>query len=1004
MNESIYGAFYENVLKYPNAVALIYGSKQYTYLELGSKVDIVAYNLVANGLKGGRNVAINFKKSDRYIILILALLKIGCCYVPLSDKFPKERIFYICKQSNASMIISGNLEEYTINSILLDDLEVDSDGIKQIVGYNNELAYVLFTSGTTGNPKGIEIFQKSVINLVKSMREKLIKEKNIGVKIGLLSEMVFDVSVGQIYLALLTGNTLVVFEDIVKMDFLFLSREMTRLHMNIMDFTPTFLSMYLNYFEGRDEISFPEAIISMGEPLPVNLVKNLYAFPEADSVLVHNYYGPTETCVYATCFSINKSCAEKLDRMFVGNVLNNMEVFILDDKDECCSHGKIGEICIAGVGLAKGYINNSEQTHKSFVENRNIYPKRFYRTGDYGRIYEDGLIEYLGRKDSQVKFHGYRIELSEIENVINNVDGIIENRVLLEKDGEQSYIVSYFSASKDITLEYVKGEIGKMLPVYMVPGFFVRVNHFPITINGKLDKNALPNFRKHLLKTERDNSEIELTELQQNILDIFRNSLKSRNLGLFDELKTYGVDSLNIIITINAITNAFKVNITVFEIIKQRNIYEVCCLVESKKKKADKDLYELKELYECNTFQKIIVDLEKKANEKRDKAGIDKTPTYNIIYEIECSESLDENKLRQCMDKLSENPIFSVNINKNYFMFFNDHRNKYILDYFDYEELKSHDIIDYATDFNIEKDPMIQVCVFKTEKTTKILLNIHHAVFDYLSTQNFIRDLFQTYLPGTEPDHNNRFFQYTDKRIEYMDEAIEYWKAYYKDRGRCNQIKGDLRLRNRNLADDVFEILTITKDSYWINENIKPYLSDGITSFYIYICAWAMLLNFFSKESDIIVGTYLPGRNVGDSTYYDAYGCFLNAVGLRFRLNEKSELKGIINIFKEEYFLTEKYQFLSFFDIVSKLEKEDLIKGELIGSLFNYVSFEKNNFEHLRVKIKEIGLEPEMCTMSIKIYDHGDKVTFGLKYNKNVYSDFFIQTVMKQYLNLIESL
>lgn len=1001
MQNIIYKKFLDNVLIYSNNIALIYKDKEYTYTQLNNNINIIADNLLKLGLDNNSIVAINLKKNSNYIAVIFALIKVGCCYVPLCDKYPKKRIISIIEASQAKYIISDNNDDYGVENIHIGALTSACKITKKCEDTCNELAYILFTSGTTGSPKGIQIFKRSVINLIDAMENNLIKQFKRQTVIGMISEMVFDVSVGQMYLALLTGNTLVLFDDSVKMDFRLLANEIQKHNVDILDFTPTHLSMYLKYFDDKVGIQFPHDIVSAGEHLPVWLVKKMYSYAEAEKTLIHNYYGPTETCVYASCYTIDRYNAEKLDKMFIGNPLKNTEMFILSSNGERCLPEEIGEICIAGEGLAKGYINNKELTEEFFVEDKSICHQRFYKTGDYGKLNKNGLFECIGRKDSQVKFHGYRIELSEIENIVNKLPDIEENHIMLQQDEDESYIVAYFVSPKEVKLEYLIKELKKVLPDYMIPSFFVRVDYFPITINGKMDKKSLPDYKIFSLRPEKKGFEIELSQKQQIVLNICREALNYDNIDIYENLAFYGLNSLMIFRMILKIDKILGVEITINEMKNVKSVDDILSLIDKKEKKRCIKTYQLKENYECTTFQKVIISLEKVANNKRDTIGKDHFPTYNMVYEINCDKTLDLIRLQRSIEQVCNNSIFEVNFKQNGSMHFNEKRNRNIVKIIEFEEFKRTSLRDCAMDFDIENQELIQILICCYDNNTKMIINVHHAIFDYLSIQNFIREIFNIYCGGTSIICNNKYFLYIEQRRKSIDEAVQFWKKYYVGRKRCNQIAGDLCQRSRSKPDDIFEDYVITKDIEWVQEYIQRIANKRITLFEVLICAWAKLLSCYSGVDDVIVGTYLPGRIIKQHTFYDSLGCYLNAIGFRFFFKENEDILEVIDRFRKDYALSEPYQYVSYFDVANQLDKSDLLKGELIGTMFNYVTFDEFCVEGIDIRIKEIGLEPETHPITIKIFDYANELVIKLKYNSNIYSKEFIQEIMDKYMGIV---
>lgn len=357
-------------------------------------------------------------KDERYVISILSILKSNCIYVPISKIYPNERVASILKSSKAKAMIvdreSSWMNQHGIFILNYDDLLANE---KEKFIYNDmkcELeAYILFTSGSTGMPKGILVRQHSVVNLINSMAKELIEDNHKVKIIGILSQFVFDVSVAQMYLELLTGNTLGIICDDIRFEPEKLMQFFKDVHMDICEFTPMYLDMLVKYCEiNKINLFLPKYVLNIGEALPYGLAKRVL---ELKDIEIFNYYGPTEVTVYATYFRINRNNIDKLYDILIGRPINNVQIYIFDNKMNLCDIGEEGELYIAGDGVTNGYVSNEEITKKSFI--KNIYDEKMmmYKTGDIAKLTKSGDIQYIGRMDDQIKVRGFRIELKEME-------------------------------------------------------------------------------------------------------------------------------------------------------------------------------------------------------------------------------------------------------------------------------------------------------------------------------------------------------------------------------------------------------------------------------------------------------------------------------------------------------------------------------------------------------------------------------------------------------------
>jgi amino acid adenylation domain-containing protein len=486
----------EQVHRTPDAMAVAFEGYHLTYQQLNERSDQLAYHLQSLGVNPETLVGICVERSLDMVVGLLGILKAGGAYVPLDPHYPPERIAYILTDANVQVLLTqdellASLPQLQTTIVCLDTLGEESPPLQPLPAANasqaTPLAYVIYTSGSTGQPKGVQIEHRSLVNLLTSMRCTTgITEQDVCLAVTTIS---FDIAALEIFLPLMVGATVVIAPHEVASDGFRLQRTLMEAEVTVMQATPaTWRLLLATGWAGNSHLK----ALCGGEALTPSLAWDLL---EKVAVL-WNLYGPTETTIWSAAFSITKeSLAADHHRGYVpiGYPIHNTQLYILDADLNLLPVGAIGEICIGGDGLSRGYWHLPELTAQKFVANP-FGPGRLYRTGDLGRYLVDDRIEFLGRLDHQVKVRGYRIELGEIESVLEQHPQVQQAVVMTQEEAENKFLVAYIipAAEKTLTAEALRTDLKRIIPDYMVPAVFIPVESLPLTPNGKIDRRALP--------------------------------------------------------------------------------------------------------------------------------------------------------------------------------------------------------------------------------------------------------------------------------------------------------------------------------------------------------------------------------------------------------------------------------------------------------------------------------------------------------------------------------
>lgn len=471
-------AIEQQALRHANKTAVVCAGNRLTYGQLVTEMNERAAWLAEQGIGKGSRVAIMMQRSEQMIVALLAVLKTGAAYIPIEPAFHDERIQFMLENSEAGWLLTDKTKIVSGNTQLLQwELLQQSHNPAVVHPTINEhdLAYILYTSGTTGNPKGVLIEQGSVYDYVQTFsRYFSITENDVVVQQSNLS---FDTHVEEIFPALQQGATLVVMPEggrnIEQLSVVLQAEQVT-----VLSTTP----LVINELNRVPQcLSSLRILISGGDELKMAYISRIPA-----SVQVFNTYGPTESTVCASFQPVLK----KEDCRFIGKPIPNRQLFIINQSGQLLPAGIAGEIVIAGAGLARGYQRLEEETAFRFIE---IEGRRVYRTGDMGRWTADGRIEFLGRTDDQVKIRGYRVELNEVEEALLRYPAIKNAAVKVWGANDNKYLAAYYvTGGAEVPEETLAQFLLDILPEYMVPARFLCMNALPVSANGKTDKKQLP--------------------------------------------------------------------------------------------------------------------------------------------------------------------------------------------------------------------------------------------------------------------------------------------------------------------------------------------------------------------------------------------------------------------------------------------------------------------------------------------------------------------------------
>ena len=540
---------HKQAIKHPAKIAIKHNGQSISYHELDISSNQVAAYLIAKNIGPNDIVAVVMDRSIRLVACLLGIMRAGAAYLPIDPNLPLDRVNFVLKDAGVKSLCLNTKyrEQYKGHKNIIDfddawierfdypekKVHVERDG--------SDLAYILYTSGSTGVPKGVAIAHHSLLNLLQSVQ----KQPGIGSNDIMLSitTISFDIAELEMLGPLISGAQIIMVDTDVARDGRALLEIIRADEVSIVQATPFTWRMLLQ--SGWKE-PLPVKAFCGGEALPKDLAKSL--LERCDELW--NMYGPTETTVY----SIIKKISTDDELITIGNAIDKTQVYILDDKLNPVPDGEEGEIYIGGEGVARGYVNRPDLTAERFIDDKfsKTPGKRLYKTGDWAKMLPNGEVQYLGRIDHQIKIHGYRIETEEIEIQLKKLRSINEALIVLHEDRlGNTQLVAYVVPNKlskglplNTRIKSWKEKLKAKLPAYMVPAQFVLLTKIPLMPNGKVDRRQLPPPPKKAAGKLGVINTNPRTKTELIITEIFLDNTDLGKIGINDNFIDLGIDSL----------------------------------------------------------------------------------------------------------------------------------------------------------------------------------------------------------------------------------------------------------------------------------------------------------------------------------------------------------------------------------------------------------------------------------------------------------------------------
>ncbi|ARV46721.1 non-ribosomal peptide synthetase [Bacillus subtilis] len=888
---SLQDMFEKQAVLTPERIALICDDVQVNYQELNQEANRLAHLLIEKGLGPEQFVALALPRSPEMVASMIAVLKTGAAYLPLDPEFPADRVSYMLEDANPSCIITTEEiaarlpDDLSVPQLVLDQA-VTQEVVKCYSPDNPNVsvslahpAYIIYTSGSTGRPKGVVVTLKSLSNFLLSMQEAF----SLGEEDRLLAvtTVAFDISALELYLPLISGAQIVIAKKETIREPQALAQMIEYFDINIMQATPT---LWHALVTNEPEKLRGLRVLVGGEALPSGLLQALHEL----HCPVTNLYGPTETTIWSAAAFLEEGLKGVPP---IGKPIWNTQVYVLDNGLQPVPPGVVGELYIAGTGLARGYFRRPDLTAERFVADPYGPPgARMYRTGDQARWRADGSLDYIGRADHQIKIRGFRIELGEIDAVLAKHPDIEQAAVVVREDqpGDKR-LVAYVVAASAIDTAELRRYVGASLPDYMVPAAFVEMDELPLTPNGKLDRKALP--APDLSTSVSDRG--PRTPQEELLCDLFAEVLGLARVGIDDSFFELGGHSLLAARLMSRIREVMGAELGIAKLFDEPTVAGLAAhLDQAQSARPALQRAERPERIPLSFAQRRLWFLHCLEGP---------SPTYNIPVAVRLSGELDQGVLQAALYDLvcrheSLRTIFPESQGTSYqhILDADQARPDLHVNEITEKELSERfaEAVRYSFDLAAEPAFRAELFVIGPDEYVLLLL-VHHIVGDGWSLTPLTRDLGAAY----EARCHGKAPEWAPLAVQYADYALWQQELLGSGDDPNSLIAGQLAFWKETLKNlpDQLELPTDysrpaepSHDGDTIHFRIEPELhkrlqqlarANRVSLFMVLQSGLAALLTRLGAGTDIPIGSPIAGRN--DDALGDLVGLFINTLVLR---------------------------------------------------------------------------------------------------------------------------
>ncbi|AFZ36198.1 amino acid adenylation domain protein [Stanieria cyanosphaera PCC 7437] len=1032
-DKCIHQLFEAQVEKTPDAVAVIFENQQLTYRELNTRANQLAHHLQKLGVKPEVIVGICLERSLELVIGLLAILKAGGAYLPLDPSYPRDRLAFMLENSQTSILITQrqieqNLPPHQAQVIFLEQkqpIKTKESIANPICNLHiDNLAYVIYTSGSTGKPKGAMNTHRGILNRLLWMQEayQLTTEDSVLQK----TPFSFDVSVWEFFWCLMVGARLIIAKPEGHRDRNYLINLIKEQQITTIHFVPSMLQIFLEA-EGLEHCQSLKRVICSGEALSFALQEKFFARLNCE---LYNLYGPTEAAIDVTHWRCQKNSS--LSIVPIGRPIANIQIYILDRDLQTVPIGVAGELHIGGVGLARGYLNQPQLTEEKFIPNpftvtshqlsgvnlSNLTPI-LYKTGDLARYHGDGIIEYLGRIDHQVKIRGFRIELGEIEVVIASYPLVKDCVVVAYQDTTgDTRLVAYYISEAKLDIKQLRDFLKSKLPDYMIPSAFVELEAFPLTPNGKCDRNSLPipDFTPTTSQylAPRNATEKTLATIWQEVLHL-------PQVGIDDNFFELGGHSLLATQVVSKIRQSLSVELalrclfeypTIAQLANQmETIHTGVALPPIKPVARERDLplsFAQQRLWflaqlETESYAyngSSILELQGELNLEALTASINEIVRRHEV--LRTSFTMVDGQPKQKIAPELKINLASADLHK---------LSPTELD----TEIKQLTQVYTQQVFDLSQAPLFRLNLFQLQTNQHLLLiTMHHIISDAWSTGVFIRELSALYTAFVNNQPNplpELAIQYADFAVwqrqllqgEFLATQLNYWER---------QLGHNLPVLNLPTTRPRQEVTTnpSAKETFLIPVELSQAIEqlsrrEGVSLFMTVLAVLQVLLQRYTNQDDIVVGTDVANRNC--SEIEPLIGFFVNLLVLRTDLSGNPTFTELLQRVRQVTLGAYAHQDLPFDRLVKALQPQRYLS--YTPPLFQVLLVMQNTpmpvFElpGLSLKLREVEDTTTRFDLALFLKETEAGIEGEWQYNADLFTQTTIISLSTHFQNLLNS-
>ena len=973
--EDILDAFNENLKENPDNALVSYCDVSYTYAEGAFIANKLANALKNIGVESQDNVAFLVERSELYMFSVLGILSVGAIYVPLDDKHPDDRIQFILENTESKVVIVDD-DTYERAELLNDDVILlnISDILKEGIGTLDKLpvvygdvACMLYTSGTTGLPKGVKVTRKSVLNIAAVYVDKF--DFGNDDVYGMFANISFDAGSWAICQTIYAGACLSIVPDDIKLN-------VHELNKYFVDHgvTHTMITTQVGklFMESVEDTSLDVLMVG-GEKLG--------DFESPEDYLLIDGFGPTET--FAFISSINNN--DKIDSSSIGDINYNTKFYVLDDEFRRVPVGAVGELYVSGYQVASGYLNREEENITAFLDNpfdSDENHTTLYRTGDMVRMLPDKTLAIVGRRDNQVKIRGNRVELSEIEAVMREIDYVDDVTVQTIKSGTNNELVAYVVISDDLEdsalREIIQDYVGERKPEYMIPSFVIELDEIPLTVNGKVDKHALPEVDRSGLHVEYV---APTSKAEKLIVHAFEEVFNHDKIGIYDDFARLGGDSLT---AIKVLSYLEDYNVTAADILSLRTPFAIAESI--KEDTLDLDVYTLEDSCPLNEPQ-LNVYLDIVANDKFD--------IYLIPTIMDIAKDYDVEEILEALDvMLDVHPILSTCIS-------NDNEMPCLIKGFKPSiEFKPDVDDDYLMEFLTKPfdlyDSLSRFLVVGNDGVYSLYAVFHHIIFDALSVGVFKKDL-QAILDGSILEVDDSFLKVSafSQQIQETEEYVDAKSFYDKMLADSDEVNGlldsadgdDQGIIQLDLGLDLTQFKSFL-NKYKVSENV------------LFTGAFAYTLSRFTGSEKVFFNVNENGR--GRFNNYNAIGMYVNTLPMLVDCKNQN-VSDFMEYMSGLVYDVMKYNYYPFRLLAKEYGIDSSILFQFMPEWIDSDDTDYSEFESMQEDNDSESVENLINDLSIDIVQKGKSYLIYIQYSAR-YSEDVMNRFVESYKSILSQI